>query len=79
MTFCMLSPHLFSSSAFWRLRQEAKANGDVLYRRINDYICEHDCGDEHDWRLQHKPVVRAMQAEADADLAGRFQRSVSCH
>jgi len=57
-----------------RLRQETKAHGDALYRRINGYICEHDRGDEREWRLQHKPVVKAMQAEADADLRVRWQR-----
>jgi hypothetical protein len=57
-----------------RLRQETKAHGDALYRRINLYICEHDRGDEREWRLQHKPVVKAMQAEADADLAERWRR-----
>ncbi len=29
-----------------RLRQETKAHGDALYRRINGYTCEHDRGDE---------------------------------
>jgi hypothetical protein len=57
-----------------RLRQETKAHGDALYRRINTYICEHDLGDEREWRLQHKPVVKAMQAEADADLDERWRR-----
>ena len=57
-----------------RLRQETKAHSDALYRRINLYICEHDRGDEREWRLQHKPVVKAMQAEADADLAARWRR-----
>lgn len=57
-----------------RLRQETKAHGDTLYRRINTYICEHDRGDECEWRLQHKPVVKAMQAEADADLDARWRR-----
>ena len=57
-----------------RLRQETKAHGDALYRRINLYICEHDRGDEREWRLQHKPVVKAMKAEADADLAERWRR-----
>lgn len=31
-------------------------------------------GDECEWWLQHKPVVKAMQAEADADLRVRWQR-----
>jgi hypothetical protein len=57
-----------------RLRQETKAHGDALYRRINGYICEYDRGDEREWRLQHKPVVKAMQAEADADLDARWRR-----
>ena len=57
-----------------RLRQETKAHSDALYRRINGYICEHDRGDEREWRLQHKPVVKAMQAEADADLDARWRR-----
>jgi hypothetical protein len=57
-----------------RLRQETKARGDALYRRINGYICEHDRGDEREWRLQHKGVVKAMQAEADADLDERWRR-----
>lgn len=57
-----------------RLRQETKAHGDALYRQINGYICEHDRGDEREWRLQHKPVVKAMQAEADADLDARWRR-----
>ena len=57
-----------------RLRQETKAHGDTLYRRINLYICEHDLGNEREWRLQHKPVVKAMQAEADADLDARWRR-----
>jgi hypothetical protein len=57
-----------------RLWQETKARGDALYRRINGYICEHDRGDEREWRLQHKPVVKAMQAEADADLDARWRR-----
>jgi hypothetical protein len=57
-----------------RLRQETKAHSDALYRRINLYICEHDLGDEREWRLQHKPVVKAMQAEADADLDARWRR-----
>ncbi len=56
-----------------RLQQETKAHGDALYRRINGYICEHDRGDEREWRLQHKPIVKAMQAEADADLAERWR------
>jgi len=43
-------------------------------RQINGYICEHDRGDEREWRLQHKPVVKAMQAEADADLDARWRR-----
>ena len=57
-----------------RLRQETKAHGDALYRRINGYICEHDLGNEWEWRLQHQPVVKAMQAEADADLDIRWHR-----
>ncbi len=57
-----------------RLRQETKAHGDALYRRINLYICEHDLGNEREWRLQHKPVVKAMKAEADADLDARWRR-----
>jgi hypothetical protein len=57
-----------------RLRQETKARSDMLYRRINGYICEHDLGDEREWRLQHKPVVKAMKAEADADLDARWRR-----
>ena len=57
-----------------RLWQETKAHSDMLYRRINGYICEHDRGNEREWRLQHKPVVKAMQAEADADLAERWRR-----
>jgi hypothetical protein len=57
-----------------RLRQETKAHSDALYQRINGYICEHDRGDEREWRLQHKPVVKAMQAEADADLDMRWRR-----
>jgi hypothetical protein len=57
-----------------RLRQETKAHGDILYLRINGYICEHDCGNEREWRLQHKLVVKAMQAEADADLDERWRR-----
>jgi hypothetical protein len=57
-----------------RLQQETKAHGDALYRRINGYICEHDQGDEREWRLQHKPVVKAMKAEADADLDARWRR-----
>src|SRR5262249_31151559 len=57
-----------------RLWQETKAHSDALYRRINGYICEHDWGDEREWRLQHKPVVKAMQAEADADLDARWRR-----
>jgi hypothetical protein len=57
-----------------RLRQETKAHRDALYRRINDYICEHDRGDEREWRLQHQSVVKAMKAEADADLAKRWRR-----
>ena len=57
-----------------RLRQETKAHSDALYRRINDYMCEHDRGDEREWHLQHKPVVKAMQAEAEADLDARWRR-----
>lgn len=57
-----------------RLRQETKAHSDALYREINRYICEHDLGNEREWRLQHKPVVKAMQAEADADLDTRWRR-----
>jgi hypothetical protein len=57
-----------------RLRQETKAHSDMLYRRINSYICEHDLGDEREWRLQHKPVVKGMKAEADADLDVRWRR-----
>jgi hypothetical protein len=57
-----------------RLRQETKAHSDALYRRINGYICEHDRGDEREWRLQHKPVVKAMKAEADTDLDARWRR-----
>jgi len=57
-----------------RLRQETKAHGDALYRRINGYICEHDRGDEREWRLQHKGVVKAMKAEADANLDVRWRR-----
>src|SRR5215472_9720569 len=57
-----------------RLRQETKAHSDTLYRRINGSICEHDRGDEREWRLQHKGVVKAMQAEADADLDARWRR-----
>jgi hypothetical protein len=57
-----------------RLRQETKAHSDALYREINRYICEHDLGNEREWRLQHKPVVKAMQAEADADLDARWRR-----
>jgi hypothetical protein len=57
-----------------RLRQETKAHSDALYRRINLYICEHDRGDEQEWRLQHKPVVKAMKEEADADLDARWRR-----
>lgn len=56
-----------------RLWQETKARGDVLYREINHYICEYDRGDEREWRLQHKPVVKAMQAKADAELHERWQ------
>jgi hypothetical protein len=57
-----------------RLKQETKAHGDALYRQINGYICEHDRGDEREWRLQHKPVVKAMKAKADADLDERWRR-----
>ena len=57
-----------------RLRQEIKAHSDALYHRINGYICEHDRGDEREWRLQHQPVVKTMQAEADADLDARWRR-----
>jgi hypothetical protein len=57
-----------------RLRQETKAHGDALYRRINLYICEHDLGNEREWWLQHKPVVKAMKAEANADLDVRWRR-----
>ncbi|HLV97386.1 MAG TPA: hypothetical protein VKT82_01805, partial [Ktedonobacterales bacterium] len=35
---------------------------------------EHHPGNEREWRLQHKPVVKAMQAEADADLDVRWRR-----
>jgi hypothetical protein len=63
-----------ASSLSERLRQETKAHSDALYRRINGYICEHDQGNEREWRLQHKPVVKAMQAEADADLDMRWRR-----
>lgn len=63
-----------ASSLAERLQQKTKAHGDALYRRINGYICEHDRGDEREWRLQHKPVVKAMQAEADADLDARWRR-----
>ena len=62
-----------ASSLAERLRQETKAHSDALYQRINGYICEHDWGDEREWRLQHKPVVKAMQAEADADLDARWR------
>ncbi|HEY7127516.1 MAG TPA: hypothetical protein VH540_26550 [Ktedonobacterales bacterium] len=57
-----------------RLRQETKAYGDALYQRINLYICEHDLGNEREWRLQHKPVIKAMKAEADTDLDARWRR-----
>jgi len=63
-----------ASSLAKRLRQETKAHSDALYRRINDYMCEHDRGDEREWHLQHKPVVKAIQAEADADLNARWRR-----
>ncbi len=57
-----------------RIRQETKTHGDALYRRINGYICEHDRGDEREWRLQNKPIVKAMKAEADADLDACWRR-----
>jgi hypothetical protein len=57
-----------------KLAERTKAHGDALYRRINGYICEQERGDEREWRLQHKPVVKAMQAEADADLDARWRR-----
>jgi len=63
-----------ASSLAERLQQETKAHGDALYRHINLYICEHDLGTEREWRLQHKPVVKAMKAEADADLDARWRR-----
>ncbi len=63
-----------ASSFAERLRQQTKAHSDALYRRINGYICEHDRGDEREWRLHHKPVVKAMEAEANADLAERWRR-----
>jgi hypothetical protein len=56
-----------------RLWKETKARGDALYREINGYICEHDHGDEREWQLQHKPVVKAMKATADAELDQRWQ------
>jgi hypothetical protein len=36
--------------------------------------CEYDRGDKREWRLQHKPMVKAMKAEADADLDARWRR-----
>jgi hypothetical protein len=57
-----------------RLWQGTKARGDALYQEINHYICEYDRGDEREWRLQHKPVVKAMQAKADAELHERWQQ-----
>jgi hypothetical protein len=57
-----------------RLWQETKAHGDALDREIHRSICEYDRGDEREWRLQYKPVVKAMKAEADADLAVRWRR-----
>ena len=55
-----------------RIWKETKAHGDALYREINHYICEYDRGDEREWRLQHKPVVKSMQAKADAELEDRW-------
>src|SRR5215475_14071508 len=41
---------------------------------MNRYFCEYDPGNEREWRLQHKPVVKTMKAGADADLDARRRR-----